>query len=274
MTRRMFDTVLKALALSLTSLVSGPAEGAFYFVLECKKVPPSDTLDVAFSIQFPVPARGVSYSISFDPEALEAVGKDTVWEKPSGLPFESDAVDFNNEDGTIVGSAVIAPEDAGETLPVDLRMRLFVFRFQVKAIPASNVIGLHFVSPAAEKVLCEAGELYCGGPGSESFAWAFLNARIEFTPSDEVFLRGDANGDVILDMSDPIALLTHLFLGGRAPGCLDAADADDSGILDLTDAVYSLTFQFLGGPLPASPYPDCGPDPTPDALGCEAIQCR
>jgi hypothetical protein len=64
-----------------------------------------------------------------------------------------------------------------------------------------------------------------------------------------------------------IATLGHLFLGGAAPACADAADAGDSGELDITDAVYGLGFQFLGGPAPPSPGPAaCGEDPTDDDL--------
>jgi parallel beta-helix repeat protein len=89
------------------------------------------------------------------------------------------------------------------------------------------------------------------------------------------FRRGDADGSGALDISDPIALLGHLFLGGTAPECLDAADSDDSGTLDLTDGIYSLTFQFLGGaPLP-EPFPDCGSDETSDDLTCTRYSpCR
>jgi hypothetical protein len=91
--------------------------------------------------------------------------------------------------------------------------------------------------------------------------------RFELIASVATFLRGDANTDQKVDISDAVAVLNYLFLGGVSPQCLDAADTDDSGDLNLTDAVYLLMHLFLGGDPPPSPFPDPGPDPTPDALG-------
>jgi len=83
------------------------------------------------------------------------------------------------------------------------------------------------------------------------------------------FVRGDANGDSFVDLSDPIATLLHLFSGEDEPPCLDAADANDSGTLDLSDAIAVLAHLFLdGGPLPPPNAP--GADPTPDGLDCRA----
>jgi len=81
-------------------------------------------------------------------------------------------------------------------------------------------------------------------------------------------LRGDANHDMDLDVSDPVATLSYLFLGLSEPPCLDAADADDSGDLDVTDAILTINFLFLGGPPPAAPYPTFELDPTEDGLSC------
>jgi hypothetical protein len=80
--------------------------------------------------------------------------------------------------------------------------------------------------------------------------------------------RGDSNLDGKRDISDAVAILGYLFQGVFHPECLDALDADDSGDLELTDAVVLLSYLFLGGPAPREPFSACGPDPTPDALGC------
>ncbi|MBI4606606.1 MAG: hypothetical protein HY721_31980 [Planctomycetes bacterium] len=81
------------------------------------------------------------------------------------------------------------------------------------------------------------------------------------------FLRGDANGDGGINISDPIHVLSYLFLGGPVPGCPDAADGDDSGDLNITDGIFSLSWLFLGGPAPPDPGPSmCGVDPTEDDL--------
>lgn len=84
-----------------------------------------------------------------------------------------------------------------------------------------------------------------------------------------LFLRGDSNGNGETDISDAVATLNYLFIGGPAPVCRDAADATDDGVVDITDAIYTLNFLFLGGPQIPPPYPEVGADPTEDDLLCE-----
>jgi DNA-binding beta-propeller fold protein YncE len=102
--------------------------------------------------------------------------------------------------------------------------------------------------------------------GTSSFSEIF---RIKaFPDSVPGFIRGDADGNGGVNVSDPIFILEHLFRGGRAPRCEDAADADDSGRLDTTDPILILDHLFRGGSAPPAPYPFAGADPTPDTLAC------
>jgi hypothetical protein len=80
------------------------------------------------------------------------------------------------------------------------------------------------------------------------------------------FIRGDANDDRRVDVSDAIFTLDYLFLGGDEPECADAADADDSGEIELTDAVVTLSTLFLGGVRLPHPFPNRGIDEVPDFL--------
>lgn len=84
-----------------------------------------------------------------------------------------------------------------------------------------------------------------------------------------LFRRGDVNGDGGANISDVVALLSHLFAGGNTPGCLDSGDVDDNGALALADGVLLLAYLFSGAAAPAPPFPDCGSDPTPvEPLDC------
>lgn len=74
----------------------------------------------------------------------------------------------------------------------------------------------------------------------------------------EYFVRGDANADGQVDLTDALATLNHLFQNG-ADVCLEAADADASGQVDLSDAVTVLNHLFQGGPAPAAPSSFRGP---------------
>ena len=87
------------------------------------------------------------------------------------------------------------------------------------------------------------------------------------------FVRGDANADGGVDLSDAVYTLEYLFSGGAQPSCMDAADANDSGDLNLSDPIGLLMFLFQGaGPLPEPDASSPGIDPTDDALDCLAYR--
>jgi len=109
-------------------------------------------------------------------------------------------------------------------------------------------------------------ELMEGGRGRFSPVASFSGGIIRFKETG--FVRGDANADGEVDLTDAVVSLLHLFMGEAAPACFDAADTDDNGDLDISDPIYLLSALFKGGsPIP-QPYPDCGKDDTPDELSC------
>ena len=88
------------------------------------------------------------------------------------------------------------------------------------------------------------------------------------------FIRGDVDGNALVNgIVDGVYLLTWGFNNGAPPPCDDAADVDDDGTLNpLVDTIYLLNFFFIfPSPEPPPPYPDCGSDPTDDALFCDII---
>jgi hypothetical protein len=82
------------------------------------------------------------------------------------------------------------------------------------------------------------------------------------------FIRGDADSSGQMDLTDAIAVLNFLFLGGPPPLCDDAADADDSGEISITDGIRILGRLFLGDRELPAPSDQPGQDPTPDLLSC------
>ncbi len=92
------------------------------------------------------------------------------------------------------------------------------------------------------------------------------------TPSGWMF-AGDFNSDGSLNVSDPVALLNHLFGGGGPPPCGDMIkvghasnvtllDGNGDNQVNLADPIHTLNFLFLGGPPPAAgvdclPIPEC-----------------
>lgn len=90
------------------------------------------------------------------------------------------------------------------------------------------------------------------------------------------FVRGDANSDGLVDISDAVFILASLFVPGSAePTCVDAADSNDDGTRDISDAVFSLAALFVSGaPALPPPFPSCGVDPTMDSIDCaEYMPC-
>jgi cellulose/xylan binding protein with CBM9 domain len=103
---------------------------------------------------------------------------------------------------------------------------------------------------------------------------------ISLTPSGPPpgprFVRGDANADGSINITDGVFVLNFLFLGGPEPRCVDAAEATDDGQLNITDGVFILNWLFISGAAPPPPSPatanylpsDCGEDPTADDVTC------
>ena len=88
-------------------------------------------------------------------------------------------------------------------------------------------------------------------------------------PCEHVELvRGDANDDGAVDVSDAVSILLLLFGDGQST-CDDAYDCDDDGFIAVTDPIVLLEHVFQGGPRPSPPYPGCGVDFREDELRCE-----
>lgn len=84
----------------------------------------------------------------------------------------------------------------------------------------------------------------------------------------EKFVRGDASGNGIVDISDAVRTLDFLFLGGKIRCCDDALDSNDDGAVDIGDPVFTLNYLFIGGARIPTPFPLAGGDRTVDGLLC------
>ncbi|NRA74837.1 MAG: hypothetical protein HRU16_02765 [Planctomycetes bacterium] len=80
------------------------------------------------------------------------------------------------------------------------------------------------------------------------------------------FVRGDANGDTLVDIADGINILGVLFNNETASECLARLDSNDDDLVDIADAIYLLNYLFQNTSEPPAPFPDPGSDPTPSAV--------
>jgi len=93
-------------------------------------------------------------------------------------------------------------------------------------------------------------------PGTEGLAVseAFAEAPVYVLP-------GDFAPDGVINLSDPIALLSYLFVGAGAE-CVRAGDLDRDSNVTVSDGIYLLDFLFRDGPPPPHPFPTCAPTST------------
>ncbi|MBI4602391.1 MAG: VCBS repeat-containing protein [Planctomycetes bacterium] len=90
----------------------------------------------------------------------------------------------------------------------------------------------------------------CGGP------WRSAAPTPGTATAGTPVPMGDADASGVLDITDPIVILHHLFLGGPI-ACRAAGDSNGDGALDISDAVRVLMHLFGGGPPPVERATGC-----------------
>ncbi|MEM7260696.1 MAG: lectin-like protein [Planctomycetota bacterium] len=206
-----------------------------------------------------IEVNGYSYGVCYDPAVLElvSVSPGAIEQSVEPAPF----VDFHSiniePEGFTVGMVLFG---AGLTyVSVGFAHETEIATYQVIA-PAPITTTLDFCMIGSPQVA------HCVIPySSGACATAeFIPGSVTVVPS---FRRGDANGDGLIDLADPVHHLRHLFVGAPAP-CRSALDSNDDGSVNLADPIYTLIFLFEDGADPPSPGVECGPDPTLDGLEC------
>ncbi len=174
------------------------------------------------------------------------------------LDFSSHVVDFEDD-----AWSVAAVLDTGSAVPTDEPFELYLVTYDLleEGVSEPNFCG-SLLPPLLTTVGAEEIE-----PTTASGS-----ISIGTTPPGVAFLRGDSNGDgLVQPLEDVDVLMRYLFVGTAVPACLDAADADNNGVLSIADAVVVLVWGFLGGAAPDDPGPTtCGVDPEGGDLGCDA----
>ena len=177
------------------------------------------------------------------------------------------------DEGFVVGGAIISLTDTVDVLPPFERTPVLNLTFRVREGAEAGTSELRFLDGAVptEGAAVENKLIANGEDVTPSLAssFVFVDGQLNITPDVTTFSRGDANGDFILDISDGIHMLGYIFDTTPAPFCLDVLDANDDGRINLTDPLFLMRHIFLGTTPPPPPSLDePGRDPTPDDLPC------
>ena len=129
------------------------------------------------------------------------------------------------------------------------------------------VAGASFAATASFTTPPEDGLLTILTATIDGIEYGLDVGRVDVVWPDGVFRRGDATGDGVVNLADPLFALAYMFQGGPEPTCVDTIDVTDDGQVSLADPIYLLAYMFQGGPPPLPPGPsNCGLDPTDDTL--------
>ena len=261
-----------------------PAPIAIQFKLKDASGPPGGNVAVPFSVKADRASAGFSYSINFDETLLEATGTERLWQTPDGTPYEFEKFEWNNADasdgdsgvdeGYFAGAAVISFTDSGNVIPPNADTEVLLLRIRIKPSAPLGQTRLTFTDGAQPSESTVRNMLIAGGVDltpETSSGFVFVNASINILAGVTTFIRGDANGDLELHISDPIFTLGYLYLGEGDLKCGDAADATDDGSIDIADPILTLTYLFQGGARIPEPFASAGFDPTGDALTCGGL---
>lgn len=76
-------------------------------------------------------------------------------------------------------------------------------------------------------------------------------------PLQADFIRGDASSDGVVNVTDAVAILYHLFLGIPVT-CKATADMNTNGLIELIDAISLVRYLFSASVAVPAPFPSCG----------------
>jgi hypothetical protein len=244
---------------------------------------PGGSATVPFRIWSTLPSQGFAFSVDFDESVLQASDIERLFRRPSGTPYEFQRFEFNNEDrypgdsgiaeGYLAGAAIISLADTQDVLPPDAYVDVLNFHFFILPETTADKTEVRFLdgavggdgAPVSNSLIASGRTVSPAAGGS----FVFVNGIMRIVPDAIPFVRGDSNSDGKVDISDPIATLGNLFLGGVSLQCLDAADSNDDGQVNISDPIFTLDFLFRGiSGAPPQPFPEPGLDPTGDELRC------
>ena len=236
--------------------------------------PGQERIRVPVFLQTSAEIEGFSLSVSApaDKLTLNAVGfggGETIDSLLTGGRVMTASFSGMRDRGFLASTLLVAVDPTLETLPaMPQKARIGYVEFSVKsnAEPGESFILSFRDTPADGALPPLRTEISRDGVSARPKACGVL---VEVVEPGAVFLRGDANRNSMIGVSDAMTILRGAFVFGVTLPCPDAADVNDDGQVQVVDALYLLNYLFLDGPRPVLPYPVPGIDsPDEDGLPC------
>lgn len=222
------------------------------------------------NVAYPNEITGFSMALTYDPQLLSVVQLEQGTGLPSADFFSAEVLgDGIDPSGGITVGAVISL-DFSTSLLAETEISAVSAVFEtvpatVAGLGESRVTRIRF-EDGVHGAIPISGAVAVGTNSYDptyDAGWATLNPG----QGGAAFVRGDANDDGAVQISDAVSGLGYLFQGLPTP-CLSALDSNDDGAVDVADVIYLLNFLFSAGPDLPSPTLTCGVDPTADSLDC------
>ena len=269
------------LVLNHSALYAG---GADDYIIEAGSVvvEPGTTAETLITLDHPEAVEAFSFGLVYDSNDIDPMGAEAgaavmdatgpegpdfyfVDLLPSGVPVTGNGLTV---------ACILSLSFPIVTIPAGFQQEITVVTFDClpTATPGAE-IAVDFSDQLGDpQILLVASVI-----GQDQFLVPFSGLITVFEepppPPGPSFVRGDANGDGTLDISDPVRIGVYVARGVNQLACLAAGDIDDDGLIQLSDVVSLLSYLFSEGAAPSAPFPDCGADPTTD-LDCLNSPCQ
>ncbi len=258
------------------------------FTLADAAAAPGSPVVVPFVVHSNGSINGYAMSADFDEEVLQAVDVTEAWRIPGDYDMSFAKYEWNNDNETegnagvdegFIIAACVFSFTRDVSLPADEDVEVLHFHFdideeaidgptEIRFMNGGQVSGQPVENIATTQGVAVSPDLH------ENFVLVDCTLLVQAIVDITTFVRGDSNRDDAVNLADAQWTLNYLFAAdGVRPPCFDAADANDDGRLNISDPLFTLVHLFAeDGPaaLPA-PFPEEGPDPTPDGISCASL---
>lgn len=259
---RLFTALLGILCLPVDEIF---AQNRFIFEDQTVRID-TDTVRVPFLLDTTEVRHALSISVAYDQTNLEFVDIDSTGTDTENADWSVGLA--SQADGVLIWSFVMGLSvnqnnfDPDKVIPVGNGRTAANIDFNLIA-PTVGSASIAFVDNQAE--LPGYNRMVTEGTRTDPTLGS-ATITIEALPT---FIRGDADEDGLLDITDAMVNLFTQFGILPPSSCEDRLDSDDDGVLTINDAVLVLEHLYNKGAAPEAPFPGSGVDPTSDSLNCD-----